>query len=180
MSYNPNIHHRRSIRLKEYDYSQEGLYFITICTHNRKCLFGNIIDGEMVLNEYGFVVYNEWIRTQEVRLDMFVVMPNHIHGIIQIVARRGVSHTPEASFIEGVCDTPLRSPANTIGAIVRGYKSSITRQMRTMGFVEAIWQRNYYEHIIRSYHSYQEIFDYICTNPQKWNVDKFYVAQNTL
>ena len=93
MKYNPDIHHRGSIRLKGYDYSQAGLYFITICTQNRKCIFGKIIDnakGTMIciLNEYGRIAEREWIKTLQMRpnihLDVFVIMPNHIHGIIKI------------------------------------------------------------------------------------------------
>ena len=96
MNYDPNIHHRRSIRLEGYDYSQEGLYFVTICTENKHCLFGNITDGEMVLNEMGTIAYNAWLETPLIRknigLDVFVVMPNHIHGII--IIRRGELNSP--------------------------------------------------------------------------------------
>ena len=100
MKYDPNIHHRRSIRLRGYDYSQEGLYFITLCTQNRLHLFGKIVDdgqGTMIcsLNEYGGIAEKEWIKTPEirpnVRLDIFVIMPNHMHGIIEIT-HRGTTH----------------------------------------------------------------------------------------
>jgi len=91
------LHHRRSIRLKGYDYAEQGAYFVTICTHQKKCLFGKIIDDEMVLNGNGIIAHNELIRTPELRknieLGAFVVMPNHIHLII-IITRRGVLHTP--------------------------------------------------------------------------------------
>ena len=86
--YNPNIHQRRSIRLKGYDYSQAGLYFITICCQDKICRFGKIENGEMILNEYGKIAHNAWMKTSELRpqieLDAFVVMPNHVHGILQI------------------------------------------------------------------------------------------------
>ena len=100
--YNPQVHHRKSIRLKGYDYSQEGLYFITICTHKRKCLFGEIIknadnEAEMILNEYGIMAHDEWLKTTEIRPNVelceFVVMPNHFHGIIRIIGR-GELHSP--------------------------------------------------------------------------------------
>src|SRR5450759_2947031 len=98
MCYNPNIHNRRSIRLKGYDYSQAGLYFITICCFNRECLFGDVVNGEMVLNEYGTIACNEWLNTPNIRknveLDVFVIMPNHMHGII-ILNRRGELHSPD-------------------------------------------------------------------------------------
>jgi len=234
MKYNPQIHNRRSVRLKEYDYSQEGLYFITICCNDRACLFGEIINGEMILNANGIIAYNEWLKTNEIRsnveLDVFVIMPNHMHGIIIIKNddhRRGVLHTPGStahtpgssvhtpgsimhkpnlststnsimnefdneshlSVIEqGVCNTPLqnpnvcniplRSPSNTIGAIVRGYKSAVTKQMNILGSgtynqSTIVWQRNYHEHIIRNEQSYQNIADYIVNNPAKWNADRY-------
>ena len=88
MKYNPEKHHRRSVRLREYDYSQPGAYFVTICTWDRECIFGNIINGEMELNEYGRIIEEEWLQTGYVRLnveiDQYVVMPNHIHGILII------------------------------------------------------------------------------------------------
>ena len=227
-NYNPNIHHRHSIRLKGYDYSQEGMYFITICVQNHRCLLGRIINGEMILNKYGQIVYNEWKRTPDVRpniqLDAFVVMPNHIHGIIVITNdRRGVSHTPPCDNnvgvvdvgdkivgvwdnnggvvgvrgvcdnnggvvgvrgvcdnnggvvgVRGVCDTPLRSPSNNIGAIVRGFKSAVTKQLNHLGLNNSIWQRNYWERIIRNDDAYQRIANYIINNPAVWAKDKFY------
>jgi len=190
MTYNPNIHHRRSVRLIDYDYSQEGLYFVTICVQKWQCIFGGIVDNEMILNKYGQIAHDEWTKTPEIRsnvqLDVFVVMPNHIHGIIIINenirdtcenTRRGVSHTPANNggvcntpiSNKGVCNTPLRSPSNTIGAIIRGYKSAVSKQLG-----RSIWQRNYWEHIIRSQQSHQIITDYIINNPSKWENDRFY------
>lgn len=107
IKYNPETHHRRSIRIEEYDYSQEGLYFITICTFNYKRLFGYIDNGEMVLGEYGEIVHNEWLRTGEMRkniiLNEFVMMPNHMHGIIEIDGStcRGTSLVPLYTVIQG-------------------------------------------------------------------------------
>src|SRR5688572_21972122 len=96
--YNPNIHKRRSVRLKDYDYSQEGLYFISICCYEKACLFGHIVNTEMILNDYGKIAQEHWLKTSEIRpeisLDVFSIMPNHMHAIINIEARRGVSHTP--------------------------------------------------------------------------------------
>ncbi|MDR1153558.1 MAG: hypothetical protein LBL04_02510 [Bacteroidales bacterium] len=93
MPYNPTIHHRRSIRLKDYDYSQAGLYFITICVQNRHCLFGKITDNKMILNKYGKIAYGEWLKTPNmhpnIQLDEFIVMPNHMHGIIVIADNDG-------------------------------------------------------------------------------------------
>lgn len=106
MSYDPEIHHRRSIRLKGYDYSRAGAYFITICTHDRKCVLGEVIDGQMHLNQFGKIVASEWLKTGEVRenveLDVSVVMPNHMHGIliithqIETVGAAGLDQFPDA------------------------------------------------------------------------------------
>lgn len=287
--YNPDFHHRRSIRLKGYDYSLEGLYFITICCQNRICRFGTIENGKMVLNEYGIIAHNEWVNTPKIRpnveLGEFIIMPNHIHGIIAITDRppigRGELHSPLLDSIQthspifnsiqthspildsddiikgecnsplpgvgntdeyqkgvcktpqpgvgitgeyqkgeyqrgecnspqldvgntgeyymgeynrgecnspilgvcktplpyvgntGECNSPLRSPSQTVGAIVRGYKSSVTKQLGLLGFNEKLWQRNYYEHIIRNDQSFQNITEYIITNPLKWDNDTF-------
>lgn len=87
--YDPEKHHRRSIRLKEYDYSRPGAYFVTVCTHNREYLFGNVVNDEMLLSEYGKIVENVWYNLtnhyQNIKLDKFIVMPNHIHGIIVLI-----------------------------------------------------------------------------------------------
>ena len=220
MCYNPNIHNRRSIRLKGYDYSQAGLYFITICCFNRELLFGDVVNGEMVLNEYGTIACNEWLNTPNIRknveLDVFVIMPNHLHGII-ILNGRGELHSPDNVITEniitdnvitdnviteniitenviteniitdnviteniitdnksGECNSPLHGPSNNIGAIVRGYKSSVTKQLNLLNIGCTVWQRNYHEHIIRNEKSYQTIAGYIVNNPSEWNDDKFY------
>lgn len=194
--YNPDIHHRRSIRLTGYDYSQSGLYFITLCTVDRTCMFGNVVEGKMQLNDIGQLVEQEWLNTinirhDNVRLHNYIVMPNHFHAIIEI--RRGEcdspqSHSPyshssqshlsqsNSSSITNECningkDLPrrMKSPSKTVGAIVRGFKGAISRQL---GY--SIWQRNYYEHIIRTDASYRHISNYIENNPTKWQSDKLY------
>ncbi|MFN4006656.1 MAG: transposase [Chitinophagaceae bacterium] len=189
--YNPNIHHRKSIRLKGYDYTQAGLYFITICCNRGGELhspFGYIENGQMILNEYGQIAYNEWMKTPEIRpnveLGAFIIMPNHMHGIIRLLGRgelhspneTGIYDMPEPPDNGGVCKTPLQSPSQTVGAIVRGYKSSVTKRLGLLGFNGKLWQRNYYEHIIRNELSYQNISNYIINNPAKWQEDKFFIA----
>jgi REP element-mobilizing transposase RayT len=175
MTYNPTIHHRRSIRLKEYDYSQAGAYFITICSCNREHMFGEIVDSTMVLNEYGKIVNTEWLKTPEMRpnieLDEFIIMPNHFHGIIIINdVRRGTMH--RAPTIEQFG----KPTSNTIPTIIRGFKSIVTKQINIMrntpGF--PVWQRNYYEHIIRDDESYIRISEYIKNNPIHWDKDDYY------
>ena len=192
MAYNPIKHHRRSIRLKGYDYAQAGLYFITICTQNRVCLFGDVINGEMILNQYGQIAYNEWLKTPQIRnnveLGDFVIMPNHIHVIIRLLCR-GKSHSPDIHESHspnihelhggGVLNTPPnlppnsppQSPSQTIGGIVRGCKSTVTKQLGLLGFDGKLWQRNYYEHIIRDERSYLNISAYIINNPGNWHND---------
>jgi REP element-mobilizing transposase RayT len=180
MKYNPDIHHRRSIRVKGYDYSQAGLYFITICTQNRLCLFGEIVDDDRgtticALNEYGRIAEKEWIKTSKmrpnIRLDVFVIMPNHMHGIIEIADGRGTMH--RAPTVEQFG----KPTSNTIPTIIRGYKSSVTKQINILRNQPGVpvWQRNYYEHIIRDEKSYYQISEYIQTNPLKWQDDKYYV-----
>lgn len=141
----------------------------------------------MVLNDYGVMAHNEWLKTPELRpnveLGEFVIMPNHMHGIIRLLGR-GELHSPnienkiqisdKPGEPTGECNSPLRSTSQTIGAIVRGYKSSVTKQLRLLGFNQLLWQRNYHEHIIRNEQSYQTISDYIINNPAKWDGDKFF------
>jgi putative transposase len=170
MTYDPEEHHRRSIRLQHYDYSTAGAYFITICTHKLQCILGHVADGEMKLNEYGIIAENEWIRTATLRsnlmLEQYVIMPNHLHGIIIIMQDlKGVSqYAPTKEF---------RSPEKTIGAIIRGFKSATTKQINKMRLTPGIpaWQRNYYEHIIRDENDLNKIREYIMNNPITWELD---------
>jgi len=272
MAYNPAKHHRRSIRLKGYDYSSPGAYFITICTHQRDCLFGEIADGTMQLNQLGQIVSASWQRLPDhfstVELDAFVVMPNHIHGILVLTDRRGaalgqhISLTTEDTLpnatpnptksnphgqricpttgdaipnatesnagvafgqeivmngVEGMPNAaPLRlsqSPAiadvisdslqsdpgvafgqgivmngvegmpnavplqsGSLGAILLNFKSVTTRRINQIRGLSGVpvWQRNYYEHIIRDDKALQRIQEYIQQNPLSWQVDRLH------
>jgi len=195
MKYNPNIHHRRSIRLKGYDYSQNGAYFITICVQNRECLFGDVVDdgrGTMMcaLNEYGRIAHNELQKTSEIRknvdMDCFIVMPNHIHAIIVINDGRGTVHrVPTCNRVPMCNRVPTveqfgKPTSNSIPTIVRSYKSTVTKQINKLRDMPGIpiWQRNYYEHIIRNKQSYEKIQNYIIHNSQKWQNDIFFVNEN--
>lgn len=180
--YNPTIHKRRSIRLKGYDYSQEGLYFITICLQNREYRFGRIEHDKMILNEFGMIAHTEWEklpgRFKNFELDVFQIMPNHMHGII-FLKNVGAGFTPapqrNANIKAGA------SPAPTVSDIVGAYKSLVANGClevyqstnETMG---KLWQRNFYEHIIRNQQSYETISNYIVNNPAKWRDDKFYAV----
>lgn len=190
MKYNPEIHKRRSIRLKGYDYSQAGLYFITICVQDRECLFGNIENGEMILNDAGKMIETEWLnlnnRFSNIELHEFIVMPNHFHEILEIVGATLVvaqndvntqnkNNDNEKGQPQGI------APTKTVGDMMDAFKSISTveyiRGVKNLGwkpFDGRIWQRNYYEHIIRNEQSYQTISNYIINNPAKWQEDKFY------
>lgn len=183
MPYNPDIHHRRSIRLPGYDYAQPGTYFITACTHNRECLFGDIVDGAVRLNEMGRIVAEEWIKTgtirPEITLDEWVVMPNHFHGILCIddhVGAHGMRPGDLRTNNRAHIGAPLRRQSRSIGSIMAGFKSASTKrinhQRNTPG--GPIWQRNYYEHVIRNETDLRRIRDYVATNPAKWELDSLY------
>lgn len=176
----PNFH-RRSIRLPGYDYSTEGSYYITLVTHGREHLFGEIENGEMRLNEFGEIVNNTWDdlvnHINNIELDEFIVMPNHFHGIIVIyhpddVVGAGSKPAPEDSRAG-------HGPAPTVGLpeIVRQFKTfSAKRINQKRGTTsQPVWQRNYYDHIIRSEKDYENNVNYIYLNPQNWGVkDEYY------
>lgn len=177
--YNPDHQHRQSIRLKGYDYSQDGLYFITLCTFDRKCFFGYIENSKMILNAAGNIAEQCWTdipnHFPQVILHDYVIMPNHIHGIVEIVGANQYSPaiakniSPEAA--KNI--SPLRGPSQTIGSVVRGFKIGVTKWMRQNTDIQNIWQRNYYEHIIRDHNSFKNISNYIINNPSKWEQDSF-------
>jgi REP element-mobilizing transposase RayT len=188
MTFNPTTHRRKSIRLQGYDYSQAGLYFITVCTHNRLPLFGEIVDGQMQFNKSGIVAHEEWRKTEHIRsnivLHEFVIMPNHVHGIIQLVGadciRPNCMRPHDMPFPECADsdDQPGRvQRAPTVGDVVRGFKSAVTKRLNTISGTsgQRFWQRNYYEHIIRNEATYLKIAEYIQTNPQRWEEDTYYV-----
>jgi REP element-mobilizing transposase RayT len=257
MPYDPNRHHRRSIRLKGYDYSQAGAYFITICTQDRACLFGKVVNGEMRLNDAGRMVLAEWNMLPErfphVVLDAFVVMPNHVHGIVVItnpatddtattaptivgtglvpvpnagtmgaapntgtmgavpdtgtmgaapdagtmgaapdagmmgaapddgatIVGTGLVPVPDDGATTRVAPTVGDIVAPTVGDIVGAFKSRVTveyiRGVKTSGwppFRGRLWQRNYYEHIIRNERALNAIRQYIIENPRRWQMDR--------
>ena len=235
MNHNPQRHHRRSIRLKGYDYAQACAYFVTICAQDRECLFGEIIDANMRLSDGGLMVEREWDalpdRFPSVQLDALVIMPNHIHGIIVLAPDGPNDHTAESATTAGQTMTtvgqtmttagqtmttvgqtmttvgqtmttvdqsvgaplvgalpgrglgahkgcPYNSQSDTLGEIVGAFKSLTTvvytrgvRQSGWPGFRGRLWQRNYYEHIIRSETELDRISEYIASNPARWDHD---------
>ena len=182
------IIHRQSLRLKDSDYSQAGAYFVTICTNNRQWLFGEIRQGEMVLSAIGRLVSAQWqqipYRFAGLELGAWIVMPNHIHGIL-IITRSGEASNLITPVLQETADrkTPPTQPRGTapgsVGAIIQNYKSitsrKISRQDESMR--AAIWQRNYYEHIIRDEQSYLEIAQYIVDNPVLWEKDQLHPGE---
>ena len=162
MKYDPKAHHRRSLRLKGYDYSREGWYYVTICTHERKCILGHHVDGSIQLRPYGRIVYDCWkglaVRYDYVCLDRFVVMPNHLHGIIMI--REGGSRTAPT--------TPVKH--KTLGRLVGAFKTMSTKQVNIERDAPGmkLWQRNYFEHIIRNDYDLGRIREYIENNARHW------------
>ena len=161
---------RRSIRLPGYDYSENGAYFVTLCVRDRACLFGEVVDGVMQLIELGGVISSEWFRTPVLRLqvvlDEFVMMPNHFHAVIAIEdSRRGVLPYARPRF---------RSPAQSLGSIVRGFKSATTTLINPVRNSPGapVWQRNYHEHIIRNDGELTRIREYIVNNPAQWALDR--------
>ena len=207
--YDPDKHHRRSIRIKHYDYSTSGNYFVTICLQNRACLLGKIVAGKMQLNDAGLMVQQSWVnlpnRFSHIVLDTFVVMPNHFHGIIIL------PNSVEAPFVDvldapcdasksllnstyqnttpqlgnsdrwvGVRSVPTRKL--TLGQIVGAFKSMTTHdyivgvhQKNWHAFHQRLWQRNYYEHIIRNNDALQTLRHYITLNPEFWENDQLHL-----
>ena len=213
--YDPNIHHRRSIRLKGYDYTSAGLYFVTICTQNRECLFGEIKNNEMVLNDAGRMVERWYYETQNKFPDIvcheMIVMPNHFHCIWENVGLDNASgvvganlrvrppkqnddtsqegaHTgaplqiqPDGNDIVNDSDLIENVSGSPLSTVVGWFKTMSTneyirgvKQLGWQPFDGKLWQRNYYEHIIRNDQSLWDISDYIINNPARWSNDKFH------
>lgn len=186
--FDPKIHHRRSIRLKGYDYSQAGAYFVTIVAWQRECLFGEVVEGEtpkggvIVLNDYGRLIGKWWhqisVHFPNIETLTFVIMPNHIHGIIVVHndGRGAVSAPDGDNQIEysGGGTPPLQARKPTLGQVVAYFKYQSTKEINAMdgtGTITKFWQRNYYEHIIRNEHEMNRIHRYIESNPSQWADD---------
>lgn len=170
---------RRSIRLAGYDYRQPGIYFVTICTFQKMPMFGSILDGDMHLNELGMVAFREWEHLASARpnveLDNFVVMPNHIHGLIVIKPCQKPDTPGQVPAQQQSQSRTLK--ANSLGTIIGHYKAAVSR--RSNGIMPdscpRIWQRNYHEHIVRNEQTLNDIRRYIIENPARWEEDSFYI-----
>jgi putative transposase len=184
MPYDPAIHHRRSIRLRGYDYAQAGAYFVTLVTQGRECLFGEIVEGVMRLNDAGEIARAEWEKSAEIRreieLDAFVVMPNHIHGIVVIVepGTGGADGRPPLPDMVAPEDggrgrPPLPRKQKSLGAFIAGFKSAATKRINEVRVLPGVpvWQRNYCEHVVRNETDLTRIRAYIANNPLAWASD---------
>lgn len=174
--------HRHSLRLKDFDYSQAGAYFVTICTKNRQCLFGKIQQGLMQLNASGRVASAQWQRLPnrftDLELGEWIVMPNHIHGILVTTGKGEASHANSSASPNPITKdaSPLRpngTAPGSVGAIIQNYKSITSRKLSAQieNLKRSVWQRNYYEHVIRNERELRAISDYILANPQNWEKD---------
>ncbi|MBE9171245.1 transposase [Pleurocapsales cyanobacterium LEGE 06147] len=213
MPYNPARHHRRSIRLQGYDYTQSGMYFVTICAYQKQCLFGEIINGQMRLNQYGQIVTQtyQWLsqRYPYICLDEWIVMPNHFHGVMLITDNpcRGGSRTApttteptttEPTTTNPIITNPITTEPTTteptttnpiiteptssndvskpkpLGRLIGAFKTVSTKQINILRNTPGtpVWQRNYYEHIIRSQDALDYIREYIINNPNSWETDR--------
>lgn len=166
---------RRSIRLPGYDYSAGGSYYITIRIHSHEYLFGDVVDGQMILNEYGEIVREEWERSAAIRptliIHTFVVMPNHLHGIVTLVDGRNVGAHSCAPLPN---DPPLHRSKRSLASFVAQFKATTTRRINTLRDATGtpVWQRNYYEHIVRDEDDFCRIQTYIEDNPLHWPEDE--------
>jgi putative transposase len=190
MNNNVRKYHRRSIRLAEYDYSQSGAYFVTVCTYNRECLFGKIENEDMILNTYGRLILEKWNRMTHhfpnIQLDQFQVMPNHIHGIIIIMddcfraKHSGVDSDTSFKYQAGNAsplrdlDRPHGTKPGSLSSIMQNFLSITTRKINRIRKLPGarLWQRNFYEHIIRNDNELNKIRDYIIYNPLNWALDR--------
>ena len=169
-----NDYYRRSVRLKEYDYSQPGAYFITILASDRSHIFGKIADDQVQLSEIGRIVKHEWLRVEKrfphVQLGAWIIMPNHFHGIVNLIETETNIHPSNGRALEH-----FGSPVSgSIPTIIRSFKSSVTQQYQllTQNYSTKIWHRGYYDHVIRDEEDLENTHNYILNNPFKWIEDE--------
>jgi putative transposase len=186
-NYDPEIHHRHSIRLKGYDYSSVGPYFVTVCTHNKTCLLGQIANSQMILSNAGEMINRTWNEIPQnysgIKIDAFQIMPNHIHGIITLVGTDPYPiHDNILGQSQGIANGQPQGVAPTrlsLADVVHRFKTMTTKRytdgVKQNGwppFKGKLWQRNYYEHIIRNETSLHKIRQYVMDNPKTWTTDQ--------
>ncbi len=190
--------HRHSVRLPTHDYTQPGAYFVTICTCNRECLFGDIVGGALVASVFGGIARDEWFRSADIRCEVvlhdseFVVMPNHVHGIVRIVHNVGATGRSPLQTNDRAADPRNRlpeqhpglpgPPSHSLGAVMAGYKASVTKRVNALRDMPGspVWQRNYWEHVIRNEAELARIRQYIADNPARWTEDQLNPAAQSV
>jgi REP element-mobilizing transposase RayT len=189
---------KKSLRLEGYDYSKEGAYFITITSVDHKCLFGNVIEGKNGLSNYGRIVHDEWLKSSKVRSeielfeDEFVVMPNHIHGIVWVIPGRRQENVIKKSsppLVRATGRLPIHNAgryepgpsSKSLSAFVAGYKSAVTKKINIIRGTpgKSVWMRNYHDRVIRNERELKAIRVYINGNPLKWELDRYYSMSNS-
>ncbi|MFW0716996.1 transposase [Pedobacter sp. N23S346] len=180
-----------SARLQNWDYSRDGKYFITICTKDRLHHFGKIINGEMILSNIGVIANLMWYEIKNhhknIELGEFIVMPNHMHGIIILDNNANFDKEVQTEHALSLAPStpPAKSPGqqrfqnqgkNTVSSIIGSYKSAVTKYCNRLGF-EFGWQTRFYDHIIRDGRAFENISNYIINNPEKWDIDKFFANE---
>jgi REP element-mobilizing transposase RayT len=170
VKYKPDIHKRRSIRLQGYDYSAAGAYFVTLCPQNGECLFEDIIADEMMLNAAGRIVADEWLKTADIstaiKLDEWVVMPNHFHGIVVFT-----------DSVRAIHESPQQQRRNMrLSKLIGRFKMLTAKSINAIHHTPGakLWQRNYWEHIMRNESELNRIREYIHNNPAQWKNDRLY------
>lgn len=166
-----------STRLRGWDYSSAGLYFVTICTCGRECFFGDVVDGEIRLSHIGEIAHQYSLEIPDhsppnIKLDEFVVMPNHIHGIIAIVDDDRTRRDVACNVSTNTNNTAMSPKSGTLGAIVRSYKSAVSRWARLNNHLSFAWQARYYDRLVRNERALERIRQYIAGNPEKWKTDR--------
>lgn len=184
MKFDPGIHRRQSMRLQGYDYSQVGAYFVTICVQNRACLFGEVVNGEMRLNNAGLMIARWYSELEnkfpDIECDQFACMPNHVHFIaVNVGADLRVRPDSMAEYNEG------EHTGSPLPAVVQWFKTMTTneyirgaKQYAWTPFYGKLWQRNYYEHVVRDEGDLARIRDYILNNPARWKEDDLHPAKD--
>jgi len=171
-----------SARLKGFNYSRNGYYFVTICTRDKECVLGDVLDGEMSLSPIGEIIAEEWQKTEQIRsnvsLDVWIVMPNHLHGII-IINNDVETHCHASLTQPDACHASLHKndinkfgpQKNNLASIIRGFKSAATNRIRASDY-DFAWQARFYDHVIRDERSLEQVRKYIIDNPLKWELEK--------
>ena len=170
---------RKDLRLKDYDYSKAGYYFVTICTEGKECVLGTVVDGFMKLNNAGEMI-KKWIvklndKYENIELDEFIIMPNHIHFIVIIVGADPCVSPPRISDSAGThTGVPLHTIIQWLKTMSTNEYIKGVKDGQYKPFYNRVWQRNYYEHVIRTDNELHEIREYIVNNPAKWELDKYF------